>query len=59
VNYLNVAPRVIGNRDEPDSDVMTLYIPADDWRNMKKVALAKLTTTDAGNWKGIDLLAVS
>ena len=61
VDYLNMAPRTIGMRDEPDSDVLTVYIPADDWRNMKKVACAHNTTTGAvdGPWKGIDLLAIS
>jgi len=59
VEYLNVATRVIGMRDEPDNDVLTIYIPADKWRAMKKVALTELTSTASGDWKGIDLLAVS
>ena len=59
VDYLNVAPRSIGMRDEPDSDVLTVYIPADEWRAMKKVACAYSTGTTAGPWKGIDLLAIS
>ena len=59
VDYLNVAPRAIGMRDEPDSDVLTVYIPADEWRAMKKVACAYSTGTTAGPWKGIDLLAIS
>lgn len=59
VDYLNVAPRTIGLRDEPDSDVLTVYIPADEWRSMKKLACAYSTGTTAGPWKGIDLLAIS
>ena len=59
VNYLNVAPRNIGMRDEPDSDVMTVYIPADEWRAMKKLACAYSTGTTAAPWKGIDLLVIS
>ena len=59
VDYLNVAPRSIGMRDEPDSDVLTVYIPADEWRAMKKLACAYSTGTTAGPWKGIDLLAIS
>lgn len=59
VDYLNVAPRAIGMRDEPDSDVLTVYIPADEWRAMKKLACAYSTGTTAAPWKGIDLLAIS
>ena len=59
VDYLNMAPRTIGMRDEPDSDVLTVYIPADEWRAMKKLACAYSTGTTAGPWKGIDLLAIS
>jgi hypothetical protein len=59
VDYLNVAPRTIGLRDEPDSDVLTVYIPADEWRAMKKLACAYSTGTTAAPWKGIDLLAIS
>lgn len=59
VDYLNVAPRTIGLRDEPDSDVLTVYVPADEWRAMKKLACAYSTGTTAAPWKGIDLLAIS
>lgn len=59
VDYLNVAPRTIGLRDEPDSDVLTVYIPADEWRSMKKLACAYSTGTTAAPWKGLDLLAIS
>ena len=59
VDYLNVAPRTIGLRDEPDSDVLTVYIPADEWRAMKKLACAYSTGTTAAPWKGLDLLAIS
>ena len=54
-----MAPRTIGMRDEPDSDVMTVYVPACEWLAMKKVACAYSTGTTAGPWKGIDLLAIS
>lgn len=62
VEYISVAPRVIGVRDEPDSSVVSMYIPAAYWRNMKGVACDKVASADtpaAGAWRGIDLLAVS
>ena len=62
VEYISVAPRVIGVRDEPDSSVVSMYIPASYWRKMGSANCDKLTGTDtaaAGAWRGIDLLAVS
>lgn len=59
VQYINADPRGIGVRDEPDSNVVTLWIPAASWREMKGVALNKLAAQTDGDWRGIDLLAVS
>ena len=59
VGYSNMAPRVIGAKDEPDTDSFTFYIDANDWRKMKKVALDHTAGSTAGAWRGIDLLAVS
>ena len=62
VEYISVALRVIGVRDEPDSSVVSMYIPAAYWRKMKGVACDKVASADtpaAGAWRGIDLLAVS
>lgn len=59
VEYLSVEARVIGNRDEPDSVVLHMWITAEEWDKMVKVTCAYSSGTTAAPWKGIDLLAVS
>lgn len=58
VGYQYMAPRQFGNRDEFDSNTMTLKFDAEYMNDLTAVTLAYGTSGSETYWKGIDLLAV-